>query len=105
MEQLLNVLTPHLVEIALLVLSGLGAYLSNKLKRYFNIKEVERIIKATVSYVEEMGHQDLTLQGRDKYNLALEKSSQWLNDKGLKVNEIELNTLILAFVNELREEK
>ena len=105
MNQLLEALTPHLVEIALLILSGLGAYLGNKIKQHLDMKEAERIIKMTVLYIEELGHKDLTLKGEEKFALALEKSSQWLNEKGLKVNEIELNTMILAFVNAIRGEE
>lgn len=97
MNELLLELQPHLISMAVTLLTALGAFLANKARKYINTKEKMEVIKSTVLYVEQIGK---TLQAEEKFSLAKEKAIEWLAVKGIRVSEVELEILIERFVQE-----
>lgn len=102
MNELLQALTPALLSIALTVASFIAAYLGLKAKTILanmeveqNNKQIREIVESTVSYVEQIGK---LLGSEEKLAEAKKVALDWLNQKGLKVSEVELNTLIESTV-------
>lgn len=95
MHELLLELQPHIISIAVTLISALAGWLGLKVKAFLDTQEKRDIVEATVMYVEQVGK---TLGGDEKLALAKERALEWINTKGFKVSEIELEILIESAV-------
>lgn len=100
MEELLDLLKPSLLEIAGVLLSAFAGFAAVQIKAWFDTKQKRAIVESTVQYVEQVGR---ALGSEEKFALAKKKALEWLNAKGLKVVDVELEVLIEAAVNSFFE--
>lgn len=97
MHEIMLELQPHLITIAVTLLSAFTGWLGMKVKAFLDTKEKRLIVEATVKYVEQVGK---TLGGDEKLALAKTKALEWMNTKGFSISEIELDILIESTVND-----
>lgn len=107
MNELLLELQPHLITILGIIVGYLGV----KLRTLFDIKVskdqqamIRDIVKGSVMFVEQISKQDMTLVGQAKFEKAKSRALVIMNEKGLKISEEELETLIEEFVRGLNSE-
>ena len=100
LELLQNNLMQIVGTILLGIVSFLGAKIKTKYDGYVNTKIKKEIVNSTVRYVEQVFN---TLHGQEKLNKAKEKAIEWLNEKGIKASETELEILIESVVNEFNQ--
>lgn len=97
LNELLNAIMPYILSALATVIASVGAYLGLKVKEYLDTKEKKEIVEKTIKYVEQVGK---VLGSKEKKELALQKASEWLELKGIKVSDVELDILIESFVND-----
>jgi len=104
MNELLQALTPALLSIAMTLAGFIAAYLGLKAKNILanmeteqNNTQIREIVESTVCYVEQIGK---LLGSEEKLAEAKKVALEWMNSKGLKVSEVELNTLIESTVQQ-----
>ena len=90
MNELLDLLKPSLLEIAGVLLSAFAGWLGFQVKAWLDTKQKRAIVEATVKYVEQVGR---SLGSEEKFALAKKKALEWLNAKGFKVVDVELEVL------------
>ena len=101
MEILQNYLFEILATIITALASFIGISIKNAYTKYVNTKTKKEIVKDTVNYVEQI-YKDI--HGAEKLEKAKEKALEWLNEKGIKISDIELEILIESAVNGLKGE-
>lgn len=99
MEILQNYLFEILATIITALASFIGISIKNAYTKYVNTKTKKEIVKDTVNYVEQI-YKDI--HGAEKLEKAKEKALEWLNEKGIKISDIELEILIESAVNGLK---
>lgn len=82
------------------VFSYIGIVLKNLYKKYIDNAIKRSVVESTVSYVEHIG---ASLTSSKKFQLAIEKSREWLSEKGLKVSDTELEILIESALMSLKQ--
>lgn len=95
MNELLVQLQPALISIAVTLITAIASWLGLKAKELLNTRIKRAIVEDTVLYVEQVAKE---LGSQEKFKLAKEKAIEWLNAKGLKVSETELEILIESTV-------
>lgn len=95
MKEILMEYLPKIVEYALIIIVGL---LANKAKKLINTDIKRNIVKDTVKYVEQVFND---VHGGEKLNLAIEKATELLRAKGIKIDESEIVVLIESAVSEM----
>ena len=80
------------------ILTAIGGYVGKIYKKYINDKQKEQILEDTVRYVEQIT-KDISISSENKLSKAKTKASEWLNSKGIKYSETELEVLIESAVN------
>lgn len=95
--ELLNAIMPFILSAVATVLASIGAYLGLKVKDLLDTKQKKEIVEKTIQYVEQVGK---VLGSAEKKALAMQKASEWIETKGIKVSEVELDILIESFVND-----
>lgn len=78
------------------VASFIGVAIKNTYTKYVDTKIKKEIVKSTVEYVEQVFTE---IHGVEKLYKAKEKALEWLNEKGIKISETELEILIESAVN------
>lgn len=101
MEILQNYLTEILMTILTGIISFIGITVKNAYTKYINTQTKKEIVKDTVKYIEQI-YKDI--HGKEKLEMAKNKAIEWLNEKGIKISEIELEILIESAVNSLKGE-
>ena len=100
MNNMFEILQPYLLEIIVAILTGVASFIGVKIKKvyeeYINTKTKKEIVECTVKYVEQVFKE---IHGEEKLNKAKDKALEWLNEKGIKVSDTELEILIEASVN------
>ena len=95
MNNMFEILQPYLLEIIAAILTSVAAFIGVKIKKvyeeYVNTKTKKEIVECTVKYVEQVFKE---LHGEEKLNKAKDKALEWLNEKGIKVSDTELEILI-----------
>ena len=99
MEFIQNYLFEILATIITALASFIGVSIKNAYTKYVNTKTKKEIVKDTVNYVEQVFKD---IHGAEKLNKAKEKALEWLNEKGIKISETELEILIESAVNGLK---
>lgn len=96
MEFLQNYMLEILATVITAVASFIGVTIKNAYTKYVDTKTKKEIVKSTVEYVEQVFKD---IHGEEKLNKAKEKALEWLNEKGIKISETELEILIESAVN------
>lgn len=91
-------LVPAVVTCVGAIFSWIGVTLKNKYTEKVNTAEKQKIIDATVKYVDQVFKD---LGGVEKLNEATKTASEWLSQKNIPVSEAELRVLIESAVNSL----
>ena len=78
------------------IVSYVGFQAKNIYQSFINEKIKKYIVEKTVNYVEQIGT-DLTC--KEKKDLALKKSLEWLDEKKINASDTELEILIESAVN------
>lgn len=101
-DTLSTILNTYLVPALMTFVTGFIAWVGAKIKSKYDEKvkneQVRDIVEKVVKYVEQK-YKDV--DSSEKYTCALEKAQEWLNQKGIEVSEVELDTLIESSVYEL----
>ena len=100
MEFLQPYLTEILGTIFLAVATFIGTSIKKLYKDYINTKTKKEIVECTVKYVDQVFKE---LHGQEKFDKAVEKSLEWMNEKGINISQTELEILIEASVNEFKK--
>lgn len=102
----MEILKNYIFEILATIITGLvsfiGVSIKNTYTKYINNKTKKEIVKDTVNYVEQVFKD---INGGEKLKKAKEKALEWLNEKGIKISETELEILIESAVNGLKGER
>ena len=101
MEFIQNYLFEILATIITALASFIGVSIKNAYTKYVNTKTKKEIVKDTVNYVEQVFKD---IHGKEKLEKAKERALEWLNEKGIKISETELEILIESAVNGLKGE-
>lgn len=101
MEFLQNYLLEILATVITAVASFIGLTIKNAYTKYINTQTKKEIVKDTVNYIEQV-YKDI--HGQEKLSKAKEKALEWLNEKGIKISDIELEILIESAVKGLKGE-
>lgn len=101
MEFLQNYLLEILATVITAVASFIGLTIKNAYTKYINTQTKKEIVKDTVNYIEQV-YKDI--HGEEKLSKAKEKALEWLNEKGIKISDIELEILIESAVKGLKGE-
>lgn len=100
MENLLQQIMPELVKIAIVLLSAIGAWLGYKLRLMLNTSMKREVVEISVKYAEQIGK---LMGSEEKFELAKKRALELLAVVGLKITEVELETLIEATVLSFKE--
>ena len=96
----------YIMEILATIITAVASYIGVQIKkaytRYVDTKNKKEIVKSTVEYVEQI-YKGVMISNEDKLSKAKEKSLEWLNSKGLKISDTELDILIESAVNGLKK--
>lgn len=101
----MEILQNSMIEILGTILLGVASFIGLKLKKIYeekinsNIKK--KIVEDTVKYVEQVT-KDISISSENKKQKAKDKILEWLNEKGIKSSDIELDILIESAVNSLK---
>lgn len=96
MEIIQNYLLEILATVITAVASFIGIRIKNAYTKYVDTQTKKEIVKDTVNYVEQV-YKDI--HGAEKLEMAKRKAIEWLNEKGIKISETELEILIESAVN------
>jgi len=101
LEQLLEMLTPFLLEIIVLVVSVVVVPQVKALLKQYGIKKFieneKEIVLDTMTYVEKMYKH---LDGPAKWKFAKDKATKKANKVGLKIDEEDIDDLINQFLED-----
>lgn len=101
----MEILQNYGIEILMTIITALtsfvGITIKNAYTKYVDTQTKKEIVKSTVSYIEQVYY---AMNGEDKLAKAKQKALEWLNQKGLKISETELEILIESAVNGLKGE-
>ena len=99
MELIQNNLLEILATVITAVASFIGIRIKDAYTKHINTQTKKEIVKDTVKYVEQV-YKDI--HGAEKLEIAKTKALEWLNEKGIKISETELEILIESAVNGLK---
>jgi len=104
LSDIVKLLSNNLIGILSTAIMGVFSYIGIMIKKSITILITDRtkkdIVDKTVKYVEQTGK---NLPCKEKKELALKKSLDWLNEKKIKVSNTELEILIESTVNCLKK--
>ena len=103
MELIQENLIQLFISIIIAVASWLGVQIKNAYVKYIDTKTKKEIVKATVEYVEQIS-KSISISSENKFNKAKEKALEWLNEKGIKISDTELEILIESAVQAFNKE-
>lgn len=95
----------YIMEILATIITAVASYIGVQIKKaytkYVDTKTKKEIVDATVKYIEQI-YKGVMISNEDKLIKAKEKALEWLNSKGLKISDTELDILIESAVNGLK---
>lgn len=101
MELIQNNIIEILATVITAVASFIGVSIKKAYTKYVDTKTKKEIVEATVKYIEQI-YKNAMVSNEDKLIKAKEKALEWLNSKGLKISDTELEILIESAVNGLK---
>lgn len=100
-----NLINEYGLQIITTILTTIVSFVGLKIKsiyeKYINDKTKKSVVEHTVKYVEQI-YTDL--KGEEKLEKAIENATELLNDKGIKITDLELRVLIESVCNSFKGE-
>lgn len=100
LNQVLGIILPALATLLATWFAVLGNKMKNTYEQRINTQVKQDVVNATVQYVQQVY---VALEGPEKLQKAIEQASAILQEKGIKVSEVELNMLIESSVYGLKQ--
>lgn len=97
-DNLIQILATGITAVA----SFIGMSIKKAYTKYVDTKTKKEIVDLTVKYIEQI-YKGVMISNEDKLSKAKEKALEWLNSKGLKISDTELDILIESAVNGLKK--
>lgn len=95
LNAIIDALMPYVITIVTAIAGYVALAIKKKFEEKINTDTKKEVVEATVKYVQQVYY---ALDGKDKLQKALETSIDWLNEKGIAINEAEATILIEAAV-------
>lgn len=99
-NSLIHTLMPYVVTIVGALAGYVAVSIKNKLDEKLNTDTKRTIAKQTVQYVQQVYQ---TLNGPEKLDKAINTFVELLNEKGIKVTEVETRVLIESAVKSFKD--
>lgn len=103
---MMELIQDNLIQILATIITAVASFIGMSIKKaytkYVDTKTKKEIVDSTVKYIEQI-HKGVMISNEDKLSKAKEKSLEWLNSKGLKISDTELDILIESAVNGLKK--
>lgn len=99
-NSLIHTLMPYVVTIVGALAGYVAVSIKNKLDEKLNTDTKRTIATQTVQYVQQVYQ---TLNGPEKLNKAINTFTELLNEKGIKVTEVETRVLIESAVKSFKD--
>ena len=97
-----EIVSTYLIPLLMKILTGVATWIVTKIKKFIeeNAKneKIKDIIYNVVRYTEQTSKE---LTSSEKFERAVEESTEWLNSKGITISEYELKIMIESKVNTL----
>ena len=104
LESIYDAIQPNLIAIIVAILTGIASFIGTKIKTLYETKvndETKRkVVKTVVNAVEQL-YNDLS--GNEKLLKAQENIVNMLNEKGIKISELEMKMLIEETCNSFKK--
>lgn len=100
LHTIITSLLDYVPEILMTIITGIGAFVLSKIKNVINTDTKKAVAKTTVKYVEQV-YKDV--HGDEKLEIAKANALEILNDKGIKITDLELTVLIESALADLNE--
>jgi hypothetical protein len=102
----MELIQDNLIQILATVITAVASFIGMSIKKaytkYVDTKTKKEIVDLTVKYIEQI-YKGVMISNEDKLSKAKEKALEWLNSKGLKISNTELDILIESAVNGLKK--
>lgn len=103
---MMELIQDNLIQILATVITAVASFIGMSIKKaytkYVDTKTKKEIVDSTVKYIEQI-YKGVMISNDDKLSKAKEKALEWLNSKGLKISDTELDILIESAVNGLKK--
>nr|DAK38271.1 MAG TPA: holin [Caudoviricetes sp.] len=99
-NSLIHTLMPYVITIVGALAGYVAVSIKNKLDEKLNTDTKRTIAKQTVQYVQQVYQ---TLNGPEKLDKAINTFTELLNEKGIKVTEVETRVLIESAVKSFKD--
>lgn len=102
----MELIQDNLIQILATIITAVASFIGMSIKKaytkYVDTKTKKEIVDLTVKYIEQI-YKGVMISNEDKLSKAKEKALEWLNSKGLKISDTELDILIESAVNGLKK--
>lgn len=99
-NQIMTAIMPYVVTIITTLFGYLAVVIKKKITERLDTETKREVAEATVKYVQQLYE---TMNGKEKFQKALETMVEWLNEKGIKVTEAEATILIESSVKGFKD--
>lgn len=103
---MMELIQDNLIQILATIITAVASFIGVSIKKaytkYVDTKTKKEIVDLTVKYIEQI-YKGVMISNDDKLSKAKEKALEWLNSKGLKISDTELDILIESAVNGLKK--
>lgn len=103
---MMELIQDNLIQILATIITAVASFIGMSIKKaytkYVDTKTKKEIVDLTVKYIEQI-YKGVMISNEDKLSKAKEKALEWLNSKGLKISDTELDILIESAVNGLKK--
>ena len=103
-NELMLQLQPLIISACITILTAVATYIGTQIKNIViekvNTEQKKKIVETTCKAINQI-YKDLN--GHDKFEKAKENILEQLNDKGIKITELELQMLIESTVNGFKD--
>nr|DAH18347.1 MAG TPA: holin [Caudoviricetes sp.] len=103
---MMELIQDNLIQILATIITAVASFIGVSIKKaytkYVDTKTKKEIVDLTVKYIEQI-YKGIMISNEDKLSKAKEKALEWLNSKGLKISDTELDILIESAVNGLKK--
>lgn len=100
LTEIMEAIQPMIANVIVTVVGIVASYVGLKVKSIYNekvnTKEKETVVQHTVEYVEQVCKD---VHGEEKFNAAMDKVIELLEEKGIEFTKAELEVLIESAVN------
>lgn len=102
----MELIQDNIIQILATIITAVASFIGMSIKKaytkYVDTKTKKEIVDSTVKYIEQI-YKGVMISNEDKLSKAKEKALEWLNSKGLKISDTELDILIESAVNGLKK--